>query len=149
MTERETEIRREWIRNRLLSEAWALGFPVYGMPHFIGRVFDWFWRNNISFGLFASWPTGNEGDPVGSRAAVLTVDSPTRTVVVGWARITRRDLQRLAREDRAVRVRVIGWLRVADDVDAGLTARALESVRVIGVARLPNAVRATLRHRAA
>jgi hypothetical protein len=149
VTDRGNDIRREWIRSRVLSEAWTLGFPVQGMRSFIGRVFDWFRRNNISFGLFASWPTGSKRDPVGTRAGLLAIDSPTRTVVVGWARVTRRDLQRLAREDRAVRVRVFGWLRIAEDVDTELTARALESVRVIGVSRVPNAVRAQLTDRAA
>ena len=149
MRERETEIRREWIRSRLLSEAWTLAFPARGLAELLGWVLDWFRRNSISFGMFASWPTGSERDPVGSRAAVLTVDSPTQTLVVGWARITRRDLERLARDDRAVRVRVIGWLRIADDVDAELAARALESVDVAGVSRIPDSVRAKLANRAA
>ena len=143
-TKRENEIRREWIRARLLSDAWMIGFPKYTLSLLVHRAARWFVENRISFGIFMSGPVGQPNDPIGLRVGFFTADSPVRILVVGWARLNRKDLQRLARRRRPVRVRVLGWLRIADDVDAALTAKALESVKVIGVSRVPTGVRAHL-----
>jgi len=141
MRTREQEIRREWIRSRILGEAWSLGFPRWPL---FGRIASWFAENRISFGIFISGPVGRRDDPIGLRVGFLTADSPRRILVVGWTRLNRRDLDRLERDRRAVRVSVIGWLRISEDVDAELATRTLKSVRVTGVTRAPSLVRTRL-----
>ena len=136
---RENEVRREWARSQILGEAWTLGFPVL-----FRRIAGWFSENRVSFGLFMSGPIGAVDDPVGLRVGVFTADSPRRLLIVGWARLNRADLTRLMRESRAVRIRVFGWLRIAEDVDAPLAEKALRSVRVTGVSRMRADVRAKL-----
>jgi hypothetical protein len=135
---RENQIQRDWIRARLLSDAWAAGFPRWPL---FGRVALWFSENRISVGIFMSGPVGEPNDPIGRRFGFFTADSPARTIVVGWAHLNRTDLDRLANDGRAIRVRVFGWLRISEDVDAALATRTLRAVKVTGVSRLPASVR--------
>jgi hypothetical protein len=146
---REEDARREWIRARILGDAWRAGFPSWTLSLLFERARRWFVDNRISFGIFMSRPIGERDDPIGLRVGFFTADSRARILVVGWTGLKRDDLLRLASEGRAVRVRVFGWLRIADDVDASLAAQALESVRVTGVSRVPNTVRAQLDERVA
>lgn len=149
MTRREDQVRREWIRARILSDAWSIAFPTAGLTFLMRTAWLWLVRTSISFGLFACWPTGRPDDPIGFRVGLFAADTERRIVVVGWARFNERDLLRLAGERRRVRVRVIGWLRIVDDVDPALCAGALESVRVLGVSRIAPAARAAIEDRAA
>jgi hypothetical protein len=135
---REQQIRREWIRSRILTDSWAIGYPRWPL---FGRIASWFAENRISFGIFMSGPVGRQDDPIGLRVGFLTADSPRRILIVGWARLNRTDLDRLAKDGRAIRVRVFGWLRISEDVDAALATRTLKAVKVIGVSRLPASVR--------
>src|ERR1043166_9638778 len=107
MRTREGQVRREWARSQILTEAWSAGFAQWPL---FGRIASWFAGNRISFGIFMSRLVGRQDDPIGLRVGVLTADSPRRILVVGWTRLNRSDLARLARDRRAVRVRVIGWL---------------------------------------
>jgi hypothetical protein len=136
---RETATRRAWARSRVLGDAWNLGYPLL-----FRRIAQWFSENRVSFGIFASGPIGAVDDPIGLRVGFFTADSPRRLLVVGWARLNRSDLIRLAADRRAVRVRVLGWLRIAEDVDPRLAGRTLSSVRVTGVSKIPSDVRTQL-----
>ena len=135
----EHEIRRRLARERILGDAWALGFPIL-----FARIGAWFAENRISFGIFMSGPVGAADDPIGRRFGFFTADSPRRILVVGWARINRSDLVRLAADRRVLRIRVFGWLRITEDVDGPLASTTLSSVRVTGLSRMPSGVRETL-----
>lgn len=105
----------------------------------------WLRDNRVSFGLLVSWP--HEGDPgssIGHKVAILSIDSPSRLVIVGWGRLGGGDLSRLAGQGRRVRLRVLGWLRISRDADAGVAANVLESVKVLGISRMPKSVRLAL-----
>jgi hypothetical protein len=141
MRTREDQARREWVRSRILSEAWAAGFPRWPL---FERIASWFAENRVSFGIFVSGPVGAQDDPIGLRVGFLTADSPRRILVVGWTRLNRHDLARLARDRRTVRVRVIGWLRISEDVDPRLAGRTLRELKVTGIARVPASIAAYL-----
>jgi hypothetical protein len=136
---RETDVRRRWIRAQILDEAWILGFPML-----FRHIAHWFSENAINLGFIVSGPVGRIDDPVGLRVGVFTADSPRRALVVGWARLNSDDLKRLAGAGRTVRIRVFGWLRISEDVDATLAQRTLTSVRVTGISRMRPDVRARL-----
>lgn len=133
-------------RDRILRDAWTTGFPGSVLWQRLG---SWFERNKTNFGLFICWPHGERDDPVGTRIGFFSADSPTRVIVVGWARFGKRDFDRLVREHRTLHVRVFGWLRIAKDVDPLAAAQSLGSVRVIGVSSAPSDVRAQLCAKAA
>lgn len=146
MHEKIERRRRDVLRDRLLADAWRALFPMWDPMPLPSRLVRWVRGTGVSFGLFYSSPAENDDErgPVGRRFGVLAVDSRSRVLVVGWSRIDRRDLLRVANQGRALRVRVFGWLRIDDDVDSALAAQTLHSVRVVGTSRIPPDVRQCL-----
>lgn len=61
---------------------------------------------------------------------------------IGVMHISRRDLEQRIADGERIRVRVVGMLQIAADVDEDLARRAVESVIVHGVYRAPDAVKA-------
>lgn len=145
MREREREIRRGWARGRLLGDAWSAGYPTSAIGTFARGVARWFRENRVSWGvLVVSAPLGPADETIGRRIGCFIADSPGRMIVIGSARLTRSDLLRLRRDRRSISVRVVGRLRITDDVDASLAERTLHSVRVTGVVRMSASVRERL-----
>ena len=133
---------RRRVREGIITEAWYSAFPQWGLSFLWDRMSHWFRQNRVSFGLLVSWPNDKDPNtPIGQKVAVLSIDSASRLVVVGWSRLGYRDVMQLADQHRRVRLRVMGWLRISQDVDPEAATRVFESVRVVGVSRIPKSVR--------
>ncbi len=139
----QTDERRRVVRDRIIAHAWSSACPRSAFSSVIDRVTAWFATNAISLGVVVSTQR-TPRTTIGRRVSVLTIDSPTRVVVIGWMSLDQRDLKRVLDRGPSVRVRVMGWLRVAEDIDACLATRALESLPVLVVSRVPPRVRTSL-----
>jgi Arc/MetJ-type ribon-helix-helix transcriptional regulator len=67
-----------------------------------------------------------------------------RTLVLGTALYTRRELEEARAAGRMVRIRVLGLATIADDVTPELALATIESVEVLGALRASAAVKAAL-----
>ena len=67
-----------------------------------------------------------------------------RTLVLGTALYTRRELEEARVAGRMVRIRVLGLVTIADDVTPELALATIESVEVLGALRASPAVKAAL-----
>ena len=67
-----------------------------------------------------------------------------RTLVLGTALYTRRELEEARAAGRMVRIRVLGLATIADDVTPELALATIESVEVLGALRASPAVKAAL-----
>jgi Arc/MetJ-type ribon-helix-helix transcriptional regulator len=67
-----------------------------------------------------------------------------RTLVLGTALYTRRELEEARAAGRLVRIRVLGLATIADDVTPELALATIESVEVLGALRASPAVKAAL-----
>ena len=80
-------------------------------------------------------------------ATVATAVNQTvarRTLVLGTALYTRRELEEARAAGRMVRIRVLGLATIADDVTPELALATIESVEVLGALRASAAVKAAL-----
>jgi Arc/MetJ-type ribon-helix-helix transcriptional regulator len=80
-------------------------------------------------------------------AAAATAVNQTvarRTLVLGTALYTRRELEEARAAGRMVRIRVLGLATIADDVTPELALATIESVEVLGALRASPAVKAAL-----
>ena len=67
-----------------------------------------------------------------------------RTLVLGTALYTRRELEEARAAGRMVQIRVLGLATIADDVTPELALATIESVEVLGALRASPAVKAAL-----
>lgn len=67
-----------------------------------------------------------------------------RVVVVGWLVLDRHDLLRIKDRGLRTKVRVVGRLRLADDISPALADEVLDEVRVVGSLGVTPAVRERL-----
>jgi Arc/MetJ-type ribon-helix-helix transcriptional regulator len=67
-----------------------------------------------------------------------------RTLVLGTALYTRRELEEARAAGRMVRIRVLGLVTIADDVTPELALATIESVEVLGALRASPAVKTAL-----
>ena len=67
-----------------------------------------------------------------------------RTLVLGTAHYTRRELEEARAAGRMVQIRVLGLVTIADDVTPELALATIESVEVLGALRASRAVKAAL-----
>ena len=67
-----------------------------------------------------------------------------RTLVLGTALYTRRELEEARAAGRLVQIRVLGLATIADDVTPELALATIESVEVLGALRASPAVKAAL-----
>lgn len=137
------EDRRRAVRDRVIAEAWSSACPPSALSVLFSRVGDWFSANVISIGVVVCTQR-TPRSIIGRRVSVLTIESGTRVFVLGWMSLDRVDLQRVTSRPAMMRIRVLGWLRIADDVEARLATETLASVRVFGCARMPSRVRVAL-----
>jgi Arc/MetJ-type ribon-helix-helix transcriptional regulator len=80
-------------------------------------------------------------------AAAATAVNQTvarRTLVLGTALYTRRELEEARAAGRMVRIRVLGLATITDDVTPELALATIESVEVLGALRASRAVKAAL-----
>jgi len=70
-----------------------------------------------------------------------------RSFTLGSERITRSALERLQAEGRRLRLRVVGSLSLADDIDPALALTTIESIVVHGSLHAPAALRSALADR--
>jgi Arc/MetJ-type ribon-helix-helix transcriptional regulator len=82
-----------------------------------------------------------------SRAAAVEQTVARRTLVLGTAHYSRRELEELRAAGRTVDIRVLGLATIAEDVDADLARATIATVEVLGAFRASAAVKAALADR--
>lgn len=80
-------------------------------------------------------------------ADVLRQTVARRTLTLGLRHLGRAELERAVASGERLRVRVVGLVRVADDVTPDLARAAIESVQVLGAFQASPAVRQALADR--
>lgn len=79
-----------------------------------------------------------------TQAATVQRTAERRTLVLGIQRFGRAELERLRKEGRSVRIRVLGLAVIDDDVDPELALETITEIEVLGAFRAGAAVKAAL-----
>ncbi|MEO8738449.1 MAG: CopG family transcriptional regulator [Casimicrobiaceae bacterium] len=81
---------------------------------------------------------------LGSHSEVLRQSAARRTLVLGLQEYSRRDLEAMRKAKQKVRIKVLGLVRIADDVSPALASETIESIVVLGAFHATPAVKAAL-----
>ena len=79
-----------------------------------------------------------------ARAETLDQTAARRTLMLGSAYYSRRDLEEIRDAGQVIHIRVLGLASIASDVSPELALATIASVEVLGAFRAPAAVRAAL-----
>ena len=82
-----------------------------------------------------------------THAEALRQTVARRTLVLGLQEFSRRDLEAVRKAGTRLRLRVLGLVRIADDVPPALAAQTIESISVLGAFHASPAVKAVLADR--
>ena len=82
-----------------------------------------------------------------THAEALRQTVARRTLVLGLQEFSRRDLEAVRKTGTRLRLRVLGLVRIADDVSPALAAQTIESISVLGAFHASPAVKAVLADR--
>ena len=82
-----------------------------------------------------------------THAEALRQSVARRTLVLGLQDISRRDLEAARKSRTKLRIRVLGLVRIADDVTPALARETIESIAVLGALHASPAVKAALADR--
>src|SRR5688572_6436632 len=82
-----------------------------------------------------------------THADVLRQSVARRTLVLGLQEFSRRDLEAVRKARTKLRIRVLGLVRIADDVTPALASETIESLVVLGALHASPAVKAALADR--
>ena len=82
-----------------------------------------------------------------THAEALRQTVARRTLVLGLQEFSRRDLEAVRKAGTRLRLRVLGLVRIADDVSPALAAQTIESISVLGAFHASPAVKAVLADR--
>lgn len=82
-----------------------------------------------------------------AHADVLRQTVARRTLLLGLQHFSRRDLEAMRKSGTKVRIRVLGLVRIADDVSPALARETIHSIAVLGALHASPAVKAALADR--
>ena len=84
---------------------------------------------------------------IGSHAEAVRQTIARKTLVLGIQTFARADLERIRKAKARLRIRVLGLVRIADDVSPALARDTIESLEVLGALHASAAVKAALADR--
>lgn len=70
-----------------------------------------------------------------------------REIVIGVLSHDKRELEKCRAEGKKLQIRTLGVMAIADDVSPELAVATIESIKVLGIFRAPDAVKAALANR--
>jgi Arc/MetJ-type ribon-helix-helix transcriptional regulator len=70
-----------------------------------------------------------------------------REIVIGVLSHDKRELEKCRAEGKKLQIRTLGVMAIADDVSPELALATIESIKVLGIFRAPDAVKAALADR--
>lgn len=71
----------------------------------------------------------------------------SRTMAMGVIGYNRKDLEKVAAEGRQLSIKVVGLLRLSDDIPPDLARQTIQSIEVLGVFSAPEPVKQALADR--
>ncbi len=84
---------------------------------------------------------------IGSHAEAVRQTIARKTLALGIQTFTRADLDRIRKAKTRLRIRVLGLVRIADDVSPALARDTIESLEVLGALHASAAVKSALADR--